>query len=202
VQMFFDMPGSNVSGAIPGTGSCTNQAVTGLNGGAAPTCSTITSSYTDGSIATSASPAFTGTATAPTPAAGDNSTRIATTAYVKNEAQFAWTCPIAGSTSASQNCNWTLPAALTITGFDFAANTAPAGCTTFATVQLWDGTAAAEVGSYSITMSSGTNFYSQVTGSTNVAAGHLLRVKVTTAASGCSTNAGGMVATVTYQMQN
>jgi hypothetical protein len=41
-----------------------------------------------------------------------------------------------------------------------------------------------------------------VTGSTNVASGHQLRVKVTTAASGCTTNAQGMVATVTYQMQN
>lgn len=140
--------------------------------------------------------------TATTPGVGDNSTKLATTAYVKSESYFNWTCPVAGSTSASQNCNWTLPAGLTITGFDFAANTAPAGCTTYPVVQVWDGTAAAEVGSYSITLSSGTNFYTQVTGSANVASGHLLRIKVTTAASGCSTNAGGMVATVTYQMQN
>jgi hypothetical protein len=140
--------------------------------------------------------------TASTQSAGDNSTKLATTAYVRSEAQFAWTCPVAGSTAVSQNCNWTLPVGLTITGFDFAANTAPAGCTTYPTVQVWDGTASAEVGSYSITLSSGNNFYTQVTGSTNVAAGHLLRIKVTTAAAGCTTNAGGMVATVTYQMQN
>jgi hypothetical protein len=201
--MFLDMPGSNVSNSLTaaGTGSCTNQVVTAVNSGA-PTCTTVTSAYVDGSIAPTASPALTGTPTAPTAGAGDNSTKIATTAYVKNETQFAWSCPIAGSTSVSQNCNWTLPAGLTITGFDLAANTAPAGCTTYATVQLWDGTSAAEVGSYSITLSSGTNFYTQVTGSANVAAGHLLRVKVTTAAAGCSTNAAGMVATVTYQMQN
>jgi hypothetical protein len=148
------------------------------------------------------SPAFTGTPTAPTAGAGDNSTKLATTAYVRSEAQFAWTCPVAGSTSVSQNCNWTLPAGVTITGFDLAANTAPAGCTTYPTVQVWDATAGAEVGSYSLTLSSGNNFYTQVTGSANVAAGHLLRVKVTTAASGCTTNAGGMVETVTYQMQN
>ena len=140
--------------------------------------------------------------TATTQSAGDNSGKVATTAYVRNEMQMAWTCPVAGSTSVTQNCNWTLPAGLTITGFDFAANTAPVGCSTYATVQLWDGTAAAEVGTYSITLSSGNNFYNQVAGSANVAAGHLLRVKVTTAAAGCSTNAGGMVATVTYQMQN
>jgi Lower baseplate protein N-terminal domain len=149
-----------------------------------------------------ASPVFTGTPAGPTPGAGDNSTKLATTAYVRSETQLAWTCPVAGSTSVSQNCNWTLPAALTITGFDFAANTAPVGCTTYATMQVWDGTASAEVGSYSVTLSSGNSFYSQVTGSANVAAGHLLRIKVTTAGSGCTTNAGGMAATVTYQMQN
>jgi len=149
-----------------------------------------------------ASPAFTGTATGVTASAGDNSTKLATTAYVRNESYFSWTCPVAGSTSVSQNCNWTVPAGVTITGFDFAANTAPAGCTTYPVVQVWDGTSGAEVGSYSIPLTAGTNFYSQVVGNANLAAGHLLRVKVTTAAAGCSTNAGGMVATVTYQMQN
>ncbi len=149
-----------------------------------------------------ASPIFTGTPAGPTAAAGDNSTKLATTAYVKNEVYLSWTCPVAGSTSVSQNCNWTAPAGLTITGFDFAANTAPVGCTTYPVVQVWDGTSGAEVGSYSIPLSSGTNFYPQVSGSVNLATGHLLRVKVTTAGSGCSTNAGGMVATVTYQMQN
>jgi len=149
-----------------------------------------------------ASPIFTGTVQAPTASVGDNSTRVATTAYVKNEAQFAWTCPVAGSSAVSQNCNWTLPAGLTITGFDFAANTAPVGCTTYPTVQVWDGTTGLEVGSYSITLSSGNNFYSKVAGNSNVASGDQLRVKVTTAAAGCSTYALGMVATVTYQMQN
>jgi hypothetical protein len=199
VQIFLDMLGSNVSS--PGTGSCANQVVTSVNTGA-PTCTTVTSTFVDGSIALTASPVLTGTPQAPTASVGDNSTKIATTAYVKNEAQFAWTCPVAGSTAVSQNCNWTIPAGLTITGFDFAANTAPSGCSTYATVQLWDGTANAEVGTYSIPLSSGNSFYSQVTGSMNVASGHQLRVKVTTAASGCTTNAGGMVATVTYQMQN
>ncbi len=139
---------------------------------------------------------------AATQSAGDNSTKLATTAYVRGESYLSWTCPVAGSTSASQNCNWTLPAGLTITGFDFAANTAPVGCTTYPVVQVWDGTAGAEVGSYSIPLTSGTNFYPQVAGSTNVTSGHALRIKVTTAAAGCSTNAAGMVATVTYQMQN
>ncbi len=143
-----------------------------------------------------------GAATATTPSAGDNSTKVATTAYVRNETQLAWTCPVAGSTAISQNCNWTLPAGLTITGFDFAANTAPAGCTTYPTVQLWDGTTGVEVGSYSVTLTSGTSFYPKVAGSTNLSAGDQLRVKVTTAAAGCAPYPAGMVATVTYQMQN
>jgi hypothetical protein len=198
VQMFLDMPGSGVSS---GTGSCTNQAVTAvLTGG--PTCTTITSAYVDSSIAPTASPALTGTPSAPTAAAGDNSTKIATTAYVRAEIYSTWSCPVAGTTAVIQYCNWTVPTGITVTGFDLAAGTAAAGCSTYPVLQVWDGTAAAEVGSYSTAFTSGTNFYTQVAGSANVTSGHQLRFKITTAASGCTTNAGGIVATVTYQMQN
>jgi hypothetical protein len=202
VQMFMDMPGSNVSsGTSAGTGSCTNQAVTAvLSGG--PTCTTITSAYVDSSIAPAASPALTGTPTAPTAAAGDNSTKIATTAYVRSEIYLAWSCAVAGTTAVTQNCNWTVPAGITVTGFDLAASTAAAGCTTYPVLQVWDGTAGAELGSYSTTFTSGTNFYTQVTGSAAVASGHQLRFKITTAAAGCTTNAAGVAATITYQMQN
>jgi hypothetical protein len=68
--------------------------------------------------------------TATTQSAGDNSTKLATTAYVRSENQMAWSCPVAGTTSTVQYCNWTLPAAITITGLDLAASTAAAGCTT------------------------------------------------------------------------
>ena len=203
VQMFLDMPGSNVSssGTSAGTGSCTNQAVTAvLSGG--PTCTTITSAYVDSSIAPAASPALTGTPTAPTATAGDNSTKIATTAYVRSEIDMAWSCSVAGTTAVTQYCNWTVPAGLTVTGFDLAASTAAAGCTTYPVLQVWDGTAGAELGSYSTTFTSGTNFYTQVTGSATVTAGHQLRFKITTAAAGCTTSAAGIVATITYQMQN
>jgi hypothetical protein len=202
VPMFLDMPGSNVSsGASAGTGSCTNEAVTAvLSGG--PTCTTITSAYVDTSIAPTASPALTGTPTAPTATAGDNSTKIATTAYVRGESFMAWSCPVSGTTAVAQYCNWTLPAGVTVTGFDLAATTAAAGCTTYPVLQVWDGTASAEVGSYSIAFTTGTNFFTQVTGSTSVAAGHQLRLKITTAATGCTTNAASIVATVSYQMQN
>jgi hypothetical protein len=86
VQLFLDMPGSNVSNAVSaGTGSCANQAVTAVNSGA-PTCTTITSTYVDSSIATSASPALTGTPTAPTAAAGTTTTQVATTAFARGVA--------------------------------------------------------------------------------------------------------------------
>jgi hypothetical protein len=190
------------SGNVTGPGSSTSGDIatfSGTNGKTIQDSGTAVSG-----LAPLTSPMFSGTPTAPTANAGDNSGKLATTAYVKNEVQLTWSCPVAGSTIVSQNCNWTIPAGgVTITGFDFAANSAPAGCTTYATVQLWDGYGSgAEVGSYSITMTSTNNFYSQVTGSANVATGHLLRVKVTTAAVACSSNAAGMVATVTYQMQN
>jgi hypothetical protein len=87
VQIFLDMPGSNVSssGTSAGTGSCTNQAVTAvLTGG--PTCTTITSTYVDSSIAATASPALSGTPTAPTAAANTNTTQVATTAFVLGQA--------------------------------------------------------------------------------------------------------------------
>ncbi len=202
VRVFLDMPGSNVSSAASaGTGSCTNQAVTAvLSGG--PTCTTITSAYVDTSIAPTASPALTGTPTAPTASAGDNSTKIATTAYVRGETYLAWSCAVAGTTAVTQYCNWTLPAGITVTGFDLAATTAAAGCTTYPILQVWDGTSGAEVGSYSIPFTTGTNFYTQVTGSSNVAATHQLRLKIITAAAGCTTSPAGIVATVTYQMQN
>jgi hypothetical protein len=41
-----------------------------------------------------------------------------------------------------------------------------------------------------------------VTGSSNVPSGHLLRIRTTTPAAGCTTFPATMVATVTYQMQN
>ena len=151
----------------------------------------------------SGTPALPNGTTATTQSSGDNSGKLASTAYVRNEIYLTWTCPVAGATTSGVSyCNWTLPAGMTITGFDLSASTAPAGCTTYPTLQVWDGTSNAEVGGYSVTMTSGSNFYGQVTGSTNIASGHLLRVRVTTGGAGCSTSPAGVVAVVTYQMQN
>jgi hypothetical protein len=139
---------------------------------------------------------------ATTQTAGDNSTKVATTAYVRGEQYLTYSCAVATVGTAEQFCTWTLPAAITVTGFDLSAGTDPAGCTTSAVVQVWDGTANTEVGSFSTTLSNGNNFYTQVTGSTNVASGHALRIKTTTGEAGCTTTAANVVAIVTYQMQN
>ncbi len=170
-----------LSGDIPNNAANTSGTAAGLSG---------TPALPNGTTGTTQSP-------------GDNSGKLATTSYVRNEIYMAWSCPVAGATTGGVSyCNWTLPAGMTITGFDLAASTAPAGCSTYPTLQVWDGTANAEVGAFSIAMTSGTNFYPQVTGSSNMAAGHLLRVKVTTGGAGCSTAPAGIVAVVTYQMQN
>src|SRR5258706_16309093 len=178
--MFLDMPGSNVSGgtSTAGTGSCTNQAVTALLTGG-PTCTTITSAYVDASVAPAASPALTGTPTAPTAAAGDNSTKIATTAYVRAEISAAWSCPVAGTTAVIQYCNWTVPAGITITGFDLAASTAAAGCTTFPVLQIWDGTAGGGFGGYSTALTSGAKIFTPGEGRGHRASGHQPRFKKT-----------------------
>jgi hypothetical protein len=179
--------------ASTGAISCTKTSGTAFGTGATATIA---------NYAPLASPGLTGTPTAPTAGAGDNSTKIATTAYVRSEIYTAWSCAVGGTTSSVQYCNWTVPAGITVTGFDLAVSTAAAGCTTYPVLQVWDGTAGAEVGSYSILFTTGTSFYTQVTGSTNVASGHQLRFKVTTAAAGCSTNPANVVGTATYQMQN
>ena len=152
--------------------------------------------------APAASPALTGTPTAPTASAGDNSTKVATTAYVRSEQYLTFSCPVGSVGTVEQFCTWTLPAAVTITGFDISAGTAPASCSTYPTVQVWDGTANAEVGNFSISMTNGNNFYTQVPGSANVASGHALRIKTTTGQLGCATGGANVVAVVSYQMQN
>ena len=138
----------------------------------------------------------------PTASAGNNSTNAASTAYVPAEMNaLTWSCPISGFTSTVSSCNWTLPAGITITGFDLYAGTAATSCGTYPVLSIYDSTATAIVGSYSITMTSATNGYTQLTGSTGVASAHVLRIKTTTAGSGC-TGPANVVATVTYQMTN
>jgi hypothetical protein len=140
---------------------------------------------------------------ATTQTAGDNSAKLATTAYVKNETFLVFSCTVPGQlTAVGSSCGWVTPAGITITGFDLFTTVAYTSCTTYPTVQIWDGTAAAQVGSYGITMN--TTQEQTQTGSTAFTSGHSLRIRVTTAASGCSggPSSGAVSAAVTYQMTN
>jgi hypothetical protein len=138
-----------------------------------------------------------------TQSSGDNSTKGATTAYVRQEIQMTWSCHLSSATNnVATSCQWTLPAAVTFTQFDIHVVTAATTCSTSPVLALYDNTAGATIGSYSFTLSNTTNSFTAVTGSTSVVSGHLIVLKTTTAGSGCGTNAAGIDGTATYQMQN
>jgi hypothetical protein len=151
------------------------------------------------SLAPIASPGLTGTPTAPTPASTDSSTKIATTAFVTS-AVYGVRGAYSPASVASVNSfgQWTTPAAITVTSVDLYTGNQSAGCSTAGTYTVYDQTASANV--MQVPISNGQNTFT-VTGSVNVAAGHILRMRVTTASSGCSTSAGQLVSSVTYQMQ-
>ena len=146
----------------------------------------------------SGTPALPNGTTAITRGTGDNSTNLATTAYVKNEIYLVWSCSPAGFTTIGNYCSWTLPAAITITGFDYS-NVAAISCTTYPVIDVWDATLGAIVGSYALTLT-GTGSTWNMTGSANVPSGHVLRFRTATAAVGCTS--AGLGASITYQMQN
>ena len=146
----------------------------------------------------SGTPALPNGTTATTRGAGDNSTNLATTAYVKNETYLVWSCSPASFTAIGNYCSWTLPAAITITGFDYS-NVAAISCTTYPVIDVWDATLGAIVGSFALTLTS-TGSTWNMTGSANVTSGHVLRFRTATAAVGCTS--AGLGASITYQMQN
>ena len=125
----------------------------------------------------------------------------AVTLLRKDTAFATYTCPISDATGATfgpRFCNWTLPVGITVVAYDLAIDNT-ATCSAYPVIQVWDGTAAAEVGSYSITLNGSTSIYTQVTGSALVTAGHQLGMKVTTVGT-CGTAPHGAVAVITYQI--
>lgn len=85
----------------------------------------------DGTLVTSASPTFTGIPTAPTAPAGDNSTKIATTAFVlentkKVELQYALSDETTDLTIGTL-LKFRMPFAMTLTSVRISTNTAPTG---------------------------------------------------------------------------
>jgi hypothetical protein len=107
---------SAAQSAFSGAGACSSKVVTAANANAAPTCTTVTSAYVDTSVCSTAacSQNTTGTAaalgvasalpngtTATTQANSDSSTKVATTAYVQNQAYAPLASPALTGTPTS-----------------------------------------------------------------------------------------------------
>jgi hypothetical protein len=122
-------------------------------------------------------------------------------------AVFTWTCPLSSQSANQTYCLWTTPTlgpsgsqvGITVTQLDFGNSGNPTCSTTYPTIEVWDRHSSGSiVGSFAITLGNSVNFYTPVTGSTAVPAGHQLQINEISG-SGCS-GGSGAVATVTYQM--
>lgn len=92
----------------------------------------ITNSNTEGKVAiggagdglaTLVSPAFTGNPTAPTQSSVDNSTHLATTAYVDSAISILYTAPTFNSVVAGTGANFTFPIGLPTIAFIYSTGT-------------------------------------------------------------------------------
>ncbi len=151
--------------------------------------------------------ATTATALAATPAqcpAGTYAGGIAAngTANCLQSWRFTWYGNFAGafgtSTNNSLGAIWSPSAAIAMTRLDIAVGTAPAGCSTWPVIGIYDSTAAAWL--KTVTLASGTYSYRNAVTSVSVAAGHNLSMGVQTAGVGCSTTPGSAQLTMEYTM--
>jgi hypothetical protein len=115
---------------------------------------------------------------------------------------FTWYGTFAGTfgtaTNSSLGAIWSPTASLTMTRLDIAIGTAPAGCTTYPVIGVYDSTAAAWL--KTVTLASGTYSYRNAVTGVSITAGHNLSMGVQTAGSGCSTNPGTAQLTMEYTM--
>lgn len=151
--------------------------------------------------------ATTATALAATPAqcpAGTYAGGIAAngTANCLQSWRFTWYGNFAGafgtSTNNSLGAIWSPSVAIAMTRLDIAVGTAPAGCSTWPVIGIYDSTAAAWL--KTVTLASGTYSYRNAVTSVSVAAGHNLSMGVQTAGVGCSTTPGSAQLTMEYTM--
>jgi hypothetical protein len=115
---------------------------------------------------------------------------------------FTWYGNFAGtfatSTNSSMGAIWTPTAAIAMTRLDIAVGTAPAGCTTWPVIGVYDSTAASWL--KTVTLAAGTYSYRNAVSGVSIAAGHNLSMGVQTAGAGCSTNPGSAQITMEYTM--
>lgn len=114
---------------------------------------------------------------------------------------FTWYGNFAGTfgtaTNTSLGAIWTPTAAIKMTRLDIAIGTAPAGCSTYPVIGIYDGTSSSWL--KTATLASGTYSYRN-TASVAITAGHNLSMGVQTAGVGCTTSAGTAQITMEYTM--
>ncbi|MGC2639275.1 MAG: hypothetical protein WA294_18970, partial [Acidobacteriaceae bacterium] len=114
---------------------------------------------------------------------------------------FTWYGNFAGTfgtaTNTSLGAVWSPTAAVKMTRLDIAVGTAPAGCTTYPVIGIYDSTSSSWL--KTVTLASGTYSYRN-TASVAITAGHALSMGVQTAGAGCSTNPGTAQITMEYTM--
>lgn len=134
----------------------------------------------------------------------DNNWYVAgSTAATSSTPRMTWYGTFAGTFGTSANNSlgaiWTPGAGVTMTRLDVAIGTAPAGCTTWPVIGIYDSTAATWL--KTVTLASGTWGYRNAVTGVNIPAGHNLSMGVQTAGAGCTTNAGTAQLTMEYVMQ-
>jgi hypothetical protein len=102
------------------------------------------------------------------------------------------------STNSSLGAIWSPSAAVSMTRLDIAVGTAPAGCSTWPVVGIYDGTASAWL--KTVTLAAGTYSYRNAVSGVAITAGHNLSMGVQAAGVGCTTNPAAGQLTMEYTM--
>lgn len=115
---------------------------------------------------------------------------------------FTWYGNFAGtfgtSTNSSLGAIWSPTASISMTRLDIAVGTAPAGCTTWPVIGIYDTTSSSWL--KTVTLASGTYSYRNGVSAVAIIAGHNLSMGVQTAGAGCTTNPAVAQLTMEYTM--
>jgi hypothetical protein len=102
------------------------------------------------------------------------------------------------SANSSLGSIWSPSAAISMTRLDIAVGTAPAGCSTWPVIGIYDSTAATWL--KTVTLAAATYSYRNAVTGVSLTAGHNLSMGVQTAGVGCTTNPGSAQLTMEYTM--
>lgn len=115
---------------------------------------------------------------------------------------FTWYGYFGGTFGSSTNNSlgsiWSPSAAISMTRLDIAVGTAPAGCSTWPVIGIYDSTAASWL--KTVTLATSTYSYRNAVTGVSIPAGHNLSMGVQTAGAGCTTSPGSAQLTMEYTM--